>query len=114
MEQINGKNRSSQPSQKSQNSQLKVRDGSLGIISGNSSEYGFNQIAVSREDSSEPNILIVGQWSNNGIPGKIISQLIEENEKQLAYHEQQAELIKSRIKQLKDIPESLQDINHKE
>ncbi|MDZ8136311.1 MAG: hypothetical protein RM049_13545 [Nostoc sp. DedQUE04] len=114
MEKINGKNRSSQPSKKRQNSQLEVRNGSLGTFPGGSSEYGFNQIPVGREDSDKPNIFVSGQWSTHGIPGKIVGQLIEENEKQLAYHEQQAELIRGRIKQLKEIPETLQDINHKE
>jgi hypothetical protein len=114
MEQINGKNRSSQPSEKSQNSQFEARDGSLGTLSRGSSEYGINQITVGGEDSDEPDIVVIGQWSNNGISGKIIDQLIQENERQLAYHEEQAELIRSRVKQLREIPQSFQDINHKE
>lgn len=114
MEQINGKDRSSQPSEKSQNSQFEIRDGSLGTLSRSSSEYGLNQITVGREDSDEPDIVVIGQWSNDGISGKIIDQLIQENERQLAYHEEQADLLRSRIKQLREIPQSFKDINHKE
>ncbi|MEH2310741.1 MAG: hypothetical protein V7K35_04770 [Nostoc sp.] len=114
MENQNGKNRSSQLSEKSQNSQFEIRDGSLGTLPRTSPKHGFNQITIGGKDSDEPNSLVIGQWSDNGISGKIIGQLIDENEKQLAYHEQQAELIKDRIKQLKEIPESLLDINHKE
>ncbi|MEH2320838.1 hypothetical protein [Nostoc sp.] len=112
MEKQNGKNGSSQLSEKSQDSQFKVRDRSLGTIPVLSSEHGLNQIPTSGEDSDQPNLPVIGQWSSNGIPGKIIGQLIDENERQLAYHEQQVELIKGRIKQLREIPESIPDLIH--
>lgn len=113
MEKTNGKERPPQLSKEPQDRQLKVRVGSLGFVSSDGSRDGTYEITASRENSNESNTFVEGQRSLNGIPGKIVSQLIYENEKQLAYHEQQAQLIKDRIEELKQIPESLTE-NHKE
>ncbi|MFK0730025.1 MAG: hypothetical protein ACFKPT_25065 [Gloeotrichia echinulata GP01] len=74
----------------------------MGDASRVSTEYGTNQITVDGEDSDErdPN---PSRSSKNGISGKIVGQLIEETEKQLAYYEQQAELLKERLQELKQI-----------
>ncbi|MBG1263085.1 hypothetical protein [Nostoc commune] len=114
MEKINGKERPPQLSNKPQDRQLKVRVGSLGTVSDNGSRDGTYKIAVSGENSDKSNILVEGQQPLSGIPGKIVGQLIHENEKQLAYHEEQAQLIKDRIRELKQIPETLADVNHTE
>jgi hypothetical protein len=112
MEKTNGKERPPQLSEEPQDRQLKVRVGSLGSVSSNGSRDGTYKITTSRENSNQSNTLVEGQRSLSGIPGKIVSQLIYENEKQLAYHEEQAQLIKDRIQELKQIPESLTDVNH--
>ncbi|MEH2190284.1 MAG: hypothetical protein V7K64_29630 [Nostoc sp.] len=114
METKNGQNRSSQLSEQPQDSQSKVRVGSVGSFSGSSAEYGFNQITTGRKNSYAPNTLVAGQQRDDAFPGEVIGQLIDENEKQLAYHEHQAQVIRLRIQELKQIPESLTDINHKE
>ena len=107
MEKINGKERTPELSEKSENSELKVRIGSLGTVSDNGPRDGTYQITASRKNSNESNTVVKGQQSPSGISGKIVSQLIYENEKQLAYHEQQSQLIKDRIRELKQIPETL-------
>lgn len=68
-----------------------------------STEYGTNQITANGEDSDERDPNPSRSSSKNGISGKIVSQLIEETEKQLAYHEQQAELFKERLQELNQI-----------
>ena len=114
METKNGQNRSSQLSEQPQDSQFEVRVRSLGSFSGSSSEHGFNQITTSRKDSYESNTLVARQQRDDAFPGEVIGQLIDENEKQLAYHEHQAQVIRIRIQELKQIPETLTNTNHKE
>ncbi len=114
MEIKNGQNWSSQLSEQPQDSEPKIRVRSLGSFSGSSAEHGFNQITASRKDSYASNTLVAGQQRDDAFPGEVIGQLIDENEKQLAYHEHQAQVIKLRIQELKQIPESLTDINHNE
>jgi hypothetical protein len=114
MEIKNGQNRSSQLSEQPQDSQPKVRVRSLGSFSGSSPEYGFNQITASRKDSYASNTLVAGQRRDDGFPGEVIGQLIDENEKQLSYHEHQAQAIRLRIQELKQFTESLTHTNHSE
>ncbi|WP_017652556.1 hypothetical protein [Fortiea contorta] len=76
----------------------------LGDAATASPEHGSYQIAVDGKNSDEGDSDTSGSSSNNSIPGKIVSQLIGETEKQLAYHEQQAELLRSRLQELKEIP----------
>lgn len=110
----NAKNRSPQIGEGSHVGDFKSQSRSLGTSPGAGSEHGTYQVRVSGENSDQPNTSFSGQNSNAAIPGKIISQLIDENEKQLAYHEQQVELIKQRIRELKQIPEKFADIEHKQ
>jgi hypothetical protein len=107
MEKRNGQNRSPQFSEKPQDSESEVGNRSLGTISRISPEYGANEITVGREDSDQSDTTISRQQPGDGVSGKIVGQLIDENEKQLAYHQQQIELINARIEELKRIPEKL-------
>lgn len=107
MEVQNGQNRPPQFSKQSKDSKPKTRVGSLGSFSGVSTEYGADKIAASREDSYQSDTAITGQRTDEGLPGEVVAQLIDENEKQLTYHQQQIELIKARIEDLKRIPEIL-------
>ncbi|MHC5724011.1 MAG: hypothetical protein ACYTXY_07590 [Nostoc sp.] len=114
MEKRNGKKWPPQLSEKPQDRQLEVRGGSLGTLPDNGSRDGTYQITAGRENSNQSNTVVERQQSLAGIPGKIVNQLIHENEKQLAYHEEQAQLIKDRIRELKQIPEPLVDIDQTE
>ncbi|WP_373525081.1 hypothetical protein [Nostoc sp.] len=116
----NGKQRSPQQEGSNQISNLKGEPGSLGVIPAFGRGHGDNQIGTSRKDSHQPDAAF-GEWTDSGIPGKIISQLIDENERQLAYHEeqfyyhqQQIKQVQDRIQSLKQIPETLEDIVHTE
>lgn len=104
MDAINAQNRSPQFSKESQNSKPETRGGCLGTFPRSSSQHGAYKVGAGREDSSESNIFIPGQHSNTAVPGKIVSQLIQETEKQLAYYEQQAEVLRVRLQELKEIP----------
>jgi hypothetical protein len=107
MEIKDGEIRSPQSSQQPKNSQFTSGIRSLGSIPAGGSKHGVNTITVSGEDSCEPDTVVTGQQSDNGLPGKIVGQLFEENEKQLAYHQQQVEIIKARIESLRQVPQTL-------
>ncbi|BAZ49582.1 hypothetical protein NIES4103_21940 [Nostoc sp. NIES-4103] len=103
MEVNNAKNRSSEVRQRSQRSELKGKPRSVGAFSRVSTRDGSDQIGVGREDSNQSDTFISGEQSADQIAGKLISQLIDETEKQLAYHEQQAQVLRQRLKELKQI-----------
>ncbi|WP_138500926.1 hypothetical protein [Nostoc sp. PA-18-2419] len=111
MERKNGKNRSPKIGQRSYRSELKSASGSVGAISGTSTDSGTYKIATFRENSDKSDIDISRQRSSSGITGEVVGQLIEETEKQLSYHEQQADLLRNRLKELRQIPVSLTDLN---
>ncbi|MHC5768939.1 MAG: hypothetical protein ACYTXI_25615 [Nostoc sp.] len=120
MEKINnGKQRSPQQEGSNQISHLESEPRGMGIIPAFGGEFGDYKIGTGRKNSDEPDTSFGGEWTDRGIPGKILGQLIDENEKQLAYHQeqcyyhqQQIKNIQDRLENLKQIPESLADIVH--
>ena len=102
MELKDGKNRTSEDRQSSNIGNFEARSGSLGEFSISSTEHGHDEVRASGENSEQGNTVTSAQQSLNGIPGKIAGQLITETEKQLAYHEQQVEVLKDRLQELKD------------
>ncbi|BAY74166.1 hypothetical protein NIES25_05760 [Nostoc linckia NIES-25] len=109
MEIKNGRKRSSKVRQGDERSQSKSQSGSVGTVSDIGAEHGTYPIRTSGEDSNERDSNTSRSFANNTIPGKIISQLVEETEKQLAYHEQQAEILRNRLRELKQV-----NLNHTE
>ncbi|WP_445629065.1 hypothetical protein [Nostoc sp. DSM 114167] len=109
MEIKNGRKRSSEVRQRDQRSQFKSQPRSLGTLSETSAEHGAYSLGTSGEDSNKRDSHTSRSFTNSSIPGKIISQLVDETEKQLAYHEEQAEILRNRLKELKEV-----SINHKE
>jgi hypothetical protein len=105
MEIKNGENRSSKVWQRSERSELESESRSVGTFPAVSAEYGSYQVRTGREDSNKSDTFISGEQSIGEISGKIISQLINETEKQLAYHEEQAEVLRERIQELKQFSE---------
>ncbi|WP_100901169.1 hypothetical protein [Nostoc flagelliforme] len=110
----NGKQRPSEVRQRCEGSEFEGEPRSLGTFSGFSGESGTYSFSVARENCDQPNTAISRKWSISEISGKLIGQLIDETEKQLAYYEQQAEILRERLEELKQIPESLKEISHKE
>ncbi len=88
-----------------QGGKLKSESRCLGTFSGVSTEHGTYQIRACGEDSHKSDISVLRGESVEGIAGKLLSQLICEADKQLAYHEQQASLLRQRIEELKQISE---------
>ena len=79
----------------------------MGTFSGVGAESGTYQVGTCGKDSHESDISVVGGGSSEGIAGKLLSQLIAEANKQLAYYEQQATLLRVRVEELKQISESI-------
>jgi len=90
-----------------QGSKFKSQLQRLGTFSGVGTESGTYQVGTCGKDSHESDISIVGGASSEGIGGKLLSQLIAEASKQLAYHEQQATLLRARVEELKQVSESI-------
>jgi len=105
MEVKNAKQRSSKVGKASKRSKSESEPRSLGTVSRPSAEFGANQVGVSREDSNESDSFVGREQPVGTISGKVIKQLVDETEKQLAYHEQQAEVLRERLKELKQIPD---------
>lgn len=87
------------------------KSGVLGKLPDSSSKYGIDPISTGGTTSYEPNTVGIGNESITGIPGKIARQLIEETEKQLAYHKEQVEVLERRLQELNQIPEANTDSN---
>ncbi|MEH2337598.1 hypothetical protein [Nostoc sp.] len=109
MEINNGRKRPSKVGQRDKGSESKGQSRSVGSLSEVGTEHGAFPLRTSGEDSDERDSYTSRSFSNNTIPGKIISQLVEETEKQLAYHEQQAEILRNQLRELKEV-----NVNHTE
>ena len=81
------------------------RPRSVGAFPNTSQKYGAYQITVGREDSDQRDTVATREQSTIGITGKIHSQLINEARRQLAYHQQQVEVLKDALTQLEQISE---------
>lgn len=103
MEKKNAK-RSSEFKKEPQDSQLETRSRSLGTVSRPSRKDGSYKVRVSRENSNESNYFVRRKLPSGGISGKALRQLVDETEKQLAFYEQQAEALRVRLEELKQIP----------
>ncbi len=114
MEVKNGRKRTPQVGERSERSELKSQPGSMGAIPTTSSGNGSYQVRTGGENSNESNTLIAGKHPANEVTGKFVSQLIDETEKQLAYYEEQAGLLRKRLEELRRIPEELLDLEHTE
>jgi hypothetical protein len=107
MEIKNAKNRSSE---KRESGHIRDSEGHtriMGSTAPDGSEFGNDQIRVSGENSQQANSLVSGAGTNGGIPGKIVSQLIKETERQLAYHRTQASELETRLHELHQLTEEL-------
>ncbi|MEH2236016.1 hypothetical protein [Nostoc sp.] len=113
MKSTNGKQRTSE-GQRYERGQPESEPRGMGAFPGTSSEYGSYEVGTSGEDSHKSNPVIAGGCTTNQISGKLVSQLIDETEKQLAYYEEQVEVLRDRLKELKQIPETLTDVDHTE
>jgi hypothetical protein len=99
-----GENRTTERT-RNQGSKPESKPRCLGTIPGVSTEHGTYKVRASGENSHESNTSILGSESIEKITGKLISQLVCEANKQLAYHEQQAALLRDRIEELEKISE---------
>ena len=89
----------------SQRSQSESEPPIVGTFSGSSVEHGSYEIRASGEDRDKSNNVVTVQQSSEGIAGKIVRQLVEETDKQLAYHKEQVKALEERRKELKQFSE---------
>ena len=87
---------------------------SVGTLSPPSSQVRNDSLRVSRDDSNQSNTLTIGIGAGNA--GGIARQLIEETQKQLAYHRTQVSELENRIHELQQFTEDLktQDVEESE
>ena len=103
MDDKNGKNGKTEDERGSQRSQLESEPKCLGVISVSGRELGTHQIGTRGENRHEPDTFVSGKLTDSVIAGKIAGQLVEEAEKQLAYHEEQVEVIREQLHVLREI-----------
>lgn len=108
MDSNNGRTRSAQ-GKGSERSKSKSEPSSMGTLSGASAEHGTHPIRASRKNSNKSNTVVAGEGSLEGISGKIIGQLVEETDKQLAYHKEQIKALEERRRELQQISEDQAD-----
>jgi hypothetical protein len=87
------------------------KSGCLGKLPDASSEFRIDSLSTSRTFGHEPNTVGIGNEPTARVTGKIARQLIEETEKQLAYHKEQVEVLERRLQELNQIPEANTDSN---
>jgi len=101
-----GENRATKDETGCERGKFEGKSRCLGVIPVFSRTDGSYQIGAGGENCDGTDPLIAGEFTDSGIPGKIASQLVEDAEKQLAYHQQQAEVITERIHLLRQIVEA--------
>jgi hypothetical protein len=121
-----GKQRSSEHKGSNQDSHLEGESRGVGAIPAFGEQLRDYEIKASRDDSNGADTLSAGEWTGGSVFGKLVSQLIEENEKQLAYHkeqldyhkgqldyhEKQAQEAEGTLERLREIPQTLANIVH--
>lgn len=107
MELKNGKNRSPKIRESSNIGNLEGNAGILGVTSTISPNSGNDQIRVSGEGSQQRNTASSRERSSVGITGEIVSQLIQETERQLAYYKTQTSELEARLQELHELNEDL-------
>jgi hypothetical protein len=95
-----GKNRPPEIRQSSNISNVETESRVLGVTSTISIEPGNDKIRFGGEDSERRDTFSTREQSSNEISGKIASQLINETEKQIAYHKNQASELEARLEEL--------------
>jgi hypothetical protein len=96
--------------ERSKRRQPEGESGSVGTLSRVGALNGDYKVGTSRKDSDTSNTLVAGERTSGEVAGEAINQLIDETEKQLAYYEQQAEILRDRLEELRRIPGTLTDI----
>lgn len=107
MEVKNAKNRSAQKRESSDirdsESDTRIMGGTSTVSTGSRND----QIGVSRENSEPTDTIGSREWSNVGITGKIVGQLIKETERQLAYYRTQVNELETRLQELHELTATL-------
>ncbi len=90
---------------RNEGSKLKSQPGCVGTFSRIGAGLGTHQVGTGRENSYGTDTSILRGQSIERLAGKLVGQLINETEKQLAYHDQQSQLLKSRLQELQQLSE---------
>jgi hypothetical protein len=109
----NGKNRTPKIGQGDDIRNAESRPERMGIFPIVSQRHGTYEVSVSGNDSNEADTVISRGERYKGISGKLIGQLIEETQKQLAYHRTQTEVLEERLCELKEAFEAVAPVKNK-
>ncbi|NJN13168.1 MAG: hypothetical protein HC836_19590 [Richelia sp. RM2_1_2] len=94
----NGEKRQTKIKSECENSQFDDIAGGVGNVQEPSPRGGINPFRTTRNDSQESKTNT--QYRESTASGKILSELVDETQKQLAFHEQQVEVQKRRLENL--------------
>lgn len=83
----------------------------MGSTTSDGFKPGNDQVRASRENSQQTDTFSSGECTDERISGKIVRQLIKETERQLAYYKTQADELETRLQELQQLTEELQEEN---
>jgi hypothetical protein len=103
MENLDGTNGTPEDRENSYIRNFEDRSDSLGKVARNGSRNEHDKIRVGGENRDKTDTTISRECTNVGLSGKIVGQLIDETEEQLAYYRKQVEELEDRLGHLRQI-----------
>ena len=110
----NEEQRTSKIWERGERSKSESQSASMEEFPGNRGKIGAYKIPVSRENRQQSNTVVRREYSSTGIPGEVIDQLVEETEKQLAYHNDQVKALELRLQELNQLSNNIKDKEDRE
>lgn len=86
----------------------------MGEIEGSSRKSGLDKVSTGREDCREGNTAARKKRGGATLDGGVLEQLIEELKRELTYHQNQVTRIESRLEELLQLSDELNNISDPE
>nr|WP_017652306.1 hypothetical protein [Fortiea contorta] len=104
----NAKNRSPKNREGGDIGDFEGKSGVVGVSSEASRKSWNDEIGISGENSRQEDTPSAREQSSSGINGKIVRQLIKETERQLAYYKDQTTELETRLQELLQLNQDLE------
>ncbi len=110
----NGTTRSSQNKGECKRSELSSKTEGVGNVSTLSGKSRANPLGIGRENSHRGDSSQSGKCQDTSINGKVINQLVDQLQRELAYHRDQVSHIENRLEELQQLSGELKEITDTE
>ncbi len=112
MKRENGNGGKTKVREKRKNGELDSITSRMGTLSSKGAKARDDSIGTSGTNSNQSNTLVIS--TGEGTSGGIARQLIEETRKQLAYHKVQVSELESRLQELEEFTQDLEEEGNQE